>query len=56
MKRYAVFAWDNYYPAGGLGNFVKSFDDMDEAKAYVENPPEKFHYDNIEVFDMDEYE
>lgn len=33
MKRYLVFAGYEYYPRGGWGDFVGSFDDLDEAKA-----------------------
>ena len=33
LKRYAVFAGDIYYPAGGWSDFKGSFDLPDDAKA-----------------------
>ena len=33
MKRYWVFAWDNYYPLGGLNDLCLCTDDYNEAKA-----------------------
>lgn len=29
MKRYLLFAGDNYYPSGGWGDFVTSHDDIE---------------------------
>jgi len=31
FKRYLVFAGYSYYPEGGMGDFVESFDDMGKA-------------------------
>jgi len=31
MKRFVVFAWDNYYPEGGWFDFVHCTDDREEA-------------------------
>ena len=31
LKRYLVFAGDNYYPAGGWQDFIGDFDDLDAA-------------------------
>ncbi|GJL93068.1 hypothetical protein [Hyphococcus sp.] len=31
MKRYALFAYDAFYPAGGWGDFVNAFDTAEEA-------------------------
>lgn len=33
LKRYLMFAGSEYYPAGGWGDFVDSYDTIDEAKA-----------------------
>jgi hypothetical protein len=63
MKRYLVFAWDDYYPAGGWGDFVGAFDDLDAAKACAaqctsvegwrgEGHREGRHYDGSEVIDL----
>jgi hypothetical protein len=34
MKRYLLFAHDQYYPCGGWGDFKSSFDSLEEAFAY----------------------
>lgn len=31
MKRYLLFAGDNYYPSGGWGDFVDGFDSVEQA-------------------------
>jgi hypothetical protein len=33
MKRYLVFEFENYYPAGGWNDFKASFDSIEKAKA-----------------------
>lgn len=33
MKRFLCFAYDTYYPGGGLGDCFAWFDTIDEAKA-----------------------
>jgi hypothetical protein len=35
MKRYLAFYGDNYYPNGGMDDFVGSYDTLDEAKSAV---------------------
>jgi len=47
LKRYLVFAYDNYYPAGGWGDFMGSFDTIEEAITKLE----KHYYDNCDVID-----
>lgn len=32
MKQYLLFAGDNYYPSGGWGDFIKSFESLEDAK------------------------
>jgi hypothetical protein len=31
MKRYLLFCFDGYYPSGGWGDFVGTFDTIEEA-------------------------
>ena len=31
MKKYLVFAGSNYYPAGGMEDFIDDFDDKEDA-------------------------
>lgn len=37
-KRYLVFGFDGYYPAGGFNDYRASFDTMDEAEEYWITP------------------
>ena len=37
MKNYLVFLGEHYYPNGGMNDFNKDFDTLDEAKKYIEN-------------------
>jgi hypothetical protein len=32
LKKYLVFAYDNYYPGGGWNDLLFSYDNFDEAK------------------------
>ena len=31
MKKYMLFCYDQYYPTGGMGDFVASFDSLEDA-------------------------
>ena len=33
MKRFLLFGFDNYYPMGGMNDFVGDFDSREEARA-----------------------
>lgn len=35
MKRYLLFAYDDYYPSGGWNDFKGSFDSVEEAKSNI---------------------
>lgn len=37
-KRYWVFGFSEYYPSGGMQDFVGSFDTVEEAREYVKDP------------------
>ena len=39
-ERFMVFELIAYYPAGGLGDCKHSFDNLNEAKAYIEKENE----------------
>lgn len=47
MKRYMVFMFDAYYPNGGASDFVRDYDELENAKASVEesSPEEANIYD-----------
>lgn len=36
LKRYLVFAFDDYYPTGGWNDFIESFDTLDYAALTAE--------------------
>lgn len=53
MKRYLLFAGDNYYPAGGMSDFKKDFDTISDAKEYMKIlQSEKYAPDWVEVYDL----
>lgn len=37
MKRYLVFAYDNYYPTGGWNDFNEDFDNLADAIVHADN-------------------
>jgi carboxypeptidase C (cathepsin A) len=44
---YMLFAYDNYYPAGGMNDWQATFDSMDE----FHNSDVSLDYDNFQIFD-----
>lgn len=49
MKRWAVFEAIDYYPCGGMGDFVGAFDAEAEARAFIES---RVDMDHLYVEDM----
>jgi hypothetical protein len=47
MKRYLVFACEQYYPAGGWGDFVGAFETLIEAKKAEQRSEKKGYYTHI---------
>lgn len=69
MKRFAVFAYDNYYPSGGMYDYQVSFDTKYEAEEYVAtekssprypawfgSPDPRYKYFQTKFGKYDEYE
>lgn len=63
MKRFAVFGFDDYYPYGGMDDFLGSFDTRKEAKEFIQEHRTKkdglgfaIKRDNYEIADMESYE
>jgi hypothetical protein len=59
MKRFAVFAGHVYYPCGGIEDFRKSFDTLDEAIEFEKSLLEIRDYtkpDWTQVIDLDKHE
>lgn len=54
IKKYIVFAWDDHYPAGGLGDMRSSHETLEEARA-VARRLEALH-GNSEIIDRDTWE
>lgn len=44
MKRYLLFAGDNYYPSGGVNDFVMDYDTVEEAEAEAKKLYPSGHY------------
>ena len=53
MKRFILFGFDEYYPKGGMTDFVNSFDTFDDAFDFVKL--DLFLYDMFQIYDL-EYE
>jgi len=51
MKRYLVFAFDEYYPSGGWDDFLKDFDTFGEAKKYIMEEHKKSKRDYYQIVD-----
>lgn len=59
MKRYLVFTYDTYYPAGGMNDLKETTDDLEEAKSLVDNAQVGCVYDTVlneVVYDTDAYQ
>ena len=54
MKRYLLFAGDNYYPKGGGEDFIAAFDTIEAA--LLTHDPKKFEYDGgwANIFDVED--
>lgn len=52
-KKYIVFGFYDYYPSGGLGDIMASFDSLEDAKDHIKNAT---HFDNNEIVDRDTWE
>jgi hypothetical protein len=48
MKRYALFLFNNFYPAGGWDDLKGTYDTVEEAKAY----PTYHCFDNQQIIDL----
>ena len=52
-KKYVIFAFEDCYPAGGLGDLRdESFDTLEEAKIFAES----LCFDNIQIVDRDTFD
>jgi len=49
MKRFLLFAYDDYYPSGGWSDYEGSFDTAEEAMAHKT----RYDTDNAEVVDAE---
>lgn len=57
MKRYLVFGFDQYYPAGGMNDFIEAFDKEEEIDEYfIQKRKEKGNHfsscDHYHVLDI----
>ena len=55
MKRYLIFGFDWYYPAGGMNDLVAMFDTLEEVIGYLTTGRVegvyRYRFDHYEVFD-----
>ena len=50
MKKDIVFAFSQYYPAGGMDDVVGSFDYFEDAEALVQQYKDDDYYDHYQIF------
>lgn len=51
-KRYWVFGYDKYYPAGGMEDFRGDFDTYEEATAFVRDSHLNYSgWDYVDIYD-----
>lgn len=53
MKRYALFAYDTYYPSGGWHDFLKSYASIEDALT-VAKAEWAEHQRNFHIVDLQE--
>lgn len=51
-NKYALFAGDNYYPSGGVGDFIDFFETIEQAKERVSLQPKNREFDWWHVLDV----
>ena len=53
-KRYLVFTYPDYYPAGGLSDLAGSFDTVEECKELIRDEGSSYNeiYDRIEGIEI----
>jgi hypothetical protein len=61
MKRYLAFYGDNYYPGGGMNDFIGSYDSYDNAIQSLEEAHKKNRPDDLswewawkQIFDLEQ--
>lgn len=52
LEQWIIFAFDRYYPSGGLHDIKASFSTMDKVIEWIK----KHHYDNYQVVDKTTWE
>lgn len=54
MKRYMLFGIDNYYPSGGMEDFISDFEDLPEAIiAMHKEERSEWPCDRYEIYDLE---
>lgn len=48
MKRFIAFSYEDYYPAGGLGDMVGDFDTIEE----IIELANKSKFENLDILDL----
>lgn len=50
MKRFMLFAHDDYYPSGGWADFKGDFDTVEEARAWIDS--QDYRRDTYDLIDV----
>ncbi len=56
MKRFLLFGYVAYYPCGGSGDVIDSFDTIEEAKDAIKSGTPEYSREYFELLDMDKRE
>ena len=56
MKRYWLFQFDEYYPRGGINDFVESFDSIQDALECSKKVKNEFGGESYHIFDSEKNE
>ena len=54
MKKYLLFAYDRYYPAGGFNDLYNAYDNEDEANEVAKQLVEHQTYDYVYVYSLND--
>jgi hypothetical protein len=54
-KRYFIFAFDNYYPCGGFGDYVFSVDSLEELIEDSNKKDDKEYQTRIDIINSNYY-
>lgn len=54
MKNFLLFGYNEYYPWGGMRDFIKDFDSIEEAKEFMNTFTTPNKQDNYHIYSISE--